>query len=401
MAAVGGLAVFGAARPGRASQPVEPFARVAVVATDGDARDLDLALTERLLHLGLRARLLRVRAEVPDTPRFDDGTEPPSDGTDDRTERARIWIDMQSAPDVAIRLATVHGRTLDLPVERRIPRSDSHAIVIEQVAEIVYDMLESMLAKDRASPSTTDAAVAAAGTSEDTSLGTATDAGSGVAGAEGRSPVRAPRDHTPHASGAQTAGRPFHLSLSANAFATARGVSDEAGPVLGGGAAVELGTGRWLGHSSLWLSAAINSPFDEHVAAFTLETVLSSLRAIPAVEILDRWGIRVDAGVGGGVDVLRTIPRNMRSSPYPFDVPRTAVDAVVTGQVVLRAPVPSGAAVMVATGVDYDPAPHAYHAPPMLPGSPKAVFQPWSVRPAVMLGLCVPLLGPDGCSHLP
>lgn len=393
-AVVGALAVLGAARPGGA-QPADALARVAVVATNEDAHDLEQALSERLSRLGLRVRLRRVGPLGQDTPPSDEGTEAPFD---ERTERARIWIDTQSAPDVAVRLATVHERTLDLPVERRIPRSESRAIMIEQVSEIVYDTLESMLANGQVTSSTTGVPPPA-GTPADKSPGAPSDATPGVP-AETRSPMATSATLPSPAPGRQARTRTFDVTLSANAFASARGVSDEAGALLGGGAAAELGTGRWLWHSSLWVSAAVNSPFDEHVAAFTLETTVSCLRAVPTIQIFDRWSVRIDAGIGGGIDLLRTIPRNIRSSPYPFDVPRTAVDAVATGRVVLRAPVPSGAAMIVATDVDYDPAPHAYHAP-MAPGSPNGVFQPWSVRPAVMLGLCVPMVGRDACSHLP
>ena len=393
-AVVGVLVVLCAARPS-SSQPVEMFARLAVVATNDDARDLAGALAERLSHLGLRLRLHRVGPPLLDAPRSDDGTEP---RTDDGVERARIWIDLQSAPDVAVRLATVHGRTLGLPVERSIPRSVSHAILIEQVSEIVYDTLESMLAADDARPSTMDMPPAPHAGLADRSPGAASDATKGVAAVTGSS-MATSTNLAPRAVGARTPARAFEPTLSANAFASVRGISNEAGALFGGGAATELGTGRWLWRPSLWLSAAVNSPFDEHVATFTLETTVSCLRAVPTVEIFDRWSMRVDAGIGGGIDLLRTIPRNMPRSPYPFDVPRTAVDAVATGRVVLRAPVPSGAAMIVATDVDYDPAPHAYRAP-MSPGSPSGFFQPWSVRPAVMLGLCVPMVGRDACSHL-
>jgi hypothetical protein len=121
---------------------------------------------------------------------------------------------------------------------------------------------------------------------------------------------------------------------------------------------------------------------------------------VSSVEILERWLVRLDAGIGGGVDLLRTIPRTLRSSPYPFDAPRTEADGLITGQVILRAPVPSGAGLTLAADVDYDPTPHHYRAPAS-PGFSSRVFQPWAVRPAVMVGLCVPLAGRYACASAP
>lgn len=391
--AVGILTMLGVESLGRAEP--ESFASVAFLAAGDDARELEASLSERLARLGLRIRVARVNT-------------PDDRGPGDGNERARIWIDMQSAPEVVIRVATVRGSTLETPSERRIPRSESHAVLVEQISEVAYDTLDSLLASEpeqspgAASPAASGAPetrrfpVDGAGPAPRSAMDSSDGKVRPVPSASSRaSTVPGPAPGSGPSAASLTRGL-ADTALRMHAFASGRGLSSEAPVVPGGGAAAEVSMGGLPGHPSVWLSAALNAPFDAHVAAFTLETSVSCLRLVPSVEIFERRWIRLDAGVGGGVDLLRTIPRTLRASPYPFDHSRTAADGLVTGQVLVRTPVPSGAALTLAADVDYDPTPHHYRAPAS-PGYPSHVFQLWPVRPTAMIGLCVPLAGQHSC----
>ncbi|MGD0678351.1 MAG: hypothetical protein ABSC94_23320 [Polyangiaceae bacterium] len=349
------VATLAAGRTTRA-QPAEAFARVAVLATDEDASELEAALVDLLGHQALRVRVVPVGL-----------TSAARTLPLDVHECARIWIDMQSEPDIVLWVAAVRDGLLEQPAERRISRGDSHAILLEQTAQVAYDTLESLLASDGAPPPTPGPP-------------------------ETAGPVTA-REPTPGRERKGATG----VAVSAHAFASWRAIAAQAPAAAGGGAAMDIGLGRGRGHPDLWLSFGFNSPFDVKTAQLTLETNVSCLRVVPSIEVVEHRWLRLDLGLGAGIDLLSTVLRDQRGPPYVAGHLTPTADIVATGQAMLRAPLPSGAGLTLAADIDYDWAPHRYDLV-VPPKGAETVFQPWPLRPAVMAGLCVPLAGEGACA---
>jgi hypothetical protein len=56
--------------------------------------------------------------------------------------------------------------------------------------------------------------------------------------------------------------------------------------------------------------------------------------------------------------------------------------------------------VLLALTLDYDTGPHHYLQADRF-GATSDVLAPWTVRPAVLLGVCVRFTGPSGCTGAP
>jgi hypothetical protein len=289
---------------------------------------------------------------------------------------------------VTLRVAAIHGEALERPAERRIPRARSRAITVEQVSECAYDAVDSLLASDvivTAPEGVRDPVFATESAAHD----------DGVANSP---PPPATAPEPPPA--APPPGRGLAFGLGAYAFVSERSVADRDFALAGGGGAIELGVGRGTGRPSLWISIDSNATFEEHSSRLTIETGITSLRAVPTVVLLDHQPFVLEAGIGGGIDVLRSTPRDMHTLGGPPAPTETAASGVLTGQVTLRATVSSGAGLVLAAGVDYDPSPYRY-VEPARPGTPNTILQLWSIRPSAILGLCVPLAGEGACSSPP
>jgi hypothetical protein len=209
-------------------------------------------------------------------------------------------------------------------------------------------------------------------------------------------PLPSPTETARAPSRATDRPRRSTLALDAGAFIDSRMLARSTRVDLGGGAALVVSSPSFL-RPSLWISAAIQSPFSATGPGLDLTTTVYSFRAIPAIEVLRYPFIQVDLGAGGGTDVFHDTPYDPRL-PYVGPAPSasTHVSAVFTGQLLARMRLGPSARIIAGLDIDWSPDQHRYEV--LGPsGTPTVVLQPWSVRPGALLGLCIPLAGPGAC----
>jgi len=351
------------------------FVEVAVAASDDDTAALVDALRELVGRLGLG--LHAVRADAPPW-----GSGPAST---DRDERARVFIDNRFADRIEITASAVRDGAASAPVTRTVPRAESTSIVVEQVAHAVHATLESLLSigTDAAAPPEANAVPTV------------------------QPPAMAPPTvPAADASPPRPLRRRSGFSMDAAAFASGRGMASNVGAVVGGGGAVNFAAwpGPW--RPRLWIGGSYNAAFSTQDATdgVALATAVTSIRAIPSIELLERSVLQIDVGVGGGVDVFHAVPGsaglNLAGQAVTPESTTTRSDPVLTGQLVARIRVVSSARLLVGVGVDYDMDRRRYTVQ-YSGGSSTAVLEPWLVRPSAMIGLCVPLVGTVACSGPP
>jgi hypothetical protein len=127
----------------------------------------------------------------------------------------------------------------------------------------------------------------------------------------------------------------------------------------------------------------------------TLQTNITSIRAVPGVAFSPWRVLQFAFGAGAGIDVLQAVPRDPAASVEVLPA-KTLVDPVLIGLVSARIRILSVARLIVGAQVDYDFAAHRYTALDA-GGNAIAVLEPWLVRPSAMIGLCVPLVGAVAC----
>jgi hypothetical protein len=148
---------------------------------------------------------------------------------------------------------------------------------------------------------------------------------------------------------------------------------------------------------SLWIGGSYNAAFDtQEPGVVALETAVTSIRAVPSVELLALSLLQVDIGVGGGVDIFHTVPGSAGLS-VAVGSTKTLGDPVLTAQLIARIRVISGARLLVGVDVDDDIGRHWYASKDGA-GNSTSVLEPWPVRPSAMIGLCVPLVGTAACA---
>jgi hypothetical protein len=188
------------------------------------------------------------------------------------------------------------------------------------------------------------------------------------------------------------------LALDVAAFADGADLATRSGVALGGGGAFVVSAGPIPWRPSLWIGGSIQTPFDIPGPGVTLQTTVTSFRAIPAVELLRLHIIQVDFGAGAGADFYHDTPVNPRG-PFPTATKsQTHVTGVVAGQILARLRLGPSARLLVGLDLDWDPGPGQRHYSVLDRfGNPSAVLQPSPLRPGALVGICVPLAGPAGC----
>jgi hypothetical protein len=344
------------------------------VAGDGDeARAFADALREPLQRLGVL-----VRSSTPASP--DD-----AGASSAKPPRARIWIDARLVDriDIVITLGSSDAEA----ARRSVPRGEPEPVVVDQVAYVVRETLESLLwtsqgAAGASTPLAEEAGDASSPSSLNSQVGVYDDAGSRT------SPL-----------GSTALGGAFGVDVSA--FATGRAMAPSA-DVLGGGVSLDLTFwGRQPHRPSLWIAASYDTPFQATSPDVTLRVAVWSVRALPTIALL-RWGVvGLDAGVGAGLEALNAVPgpgQTAGGPPIATASPSTVVDPVATGQLLVWLRPSGGASVLLGAYADYDLAPHRYTTIDRF-GQSSTVVEPWALRPAVMAGFCIPLTGTSACAR--
>ena len=345
-----------------ASAHTEPAPRpVATITIAGSGDDLDVfmeAMREPLEALGLALRGARARAEETAT-----GDRPTGGGLDatagDGAGEVRVWVDARHEDHVEVLIAA--GRATGPGAIRRvIPRdpSRSRAVVAEDVAYAVRATLESLLEPPPPAPVP---------------------------------PAAPPPPYVP----------PPRFGLDVAAFGSVRGFADGL-PLFGGAVVADLALwGRGRFRPVLWAVVAFDASVTRTTPEVSLETTLYSLRAVPAVELLQAGPLRLAAGAGFGVDFLRADPSQADITPIAIRPATTYADPIVEAQVMLRARLADRVGLSLAVAADYDLGPH-YFSEFDQSGVQGDVLVPWRVRPAVYLGVCFRAAGgASGCAGSP
>jgi len=339
---------------------------VAVAASDPEAVALFEALRELLARRDLGLRPMRRDASAEEGALVEPGLVSPDD-------RACVAIDARSRDRVLIAAYGIGKRGLAPPVQRTVLRTDSSAIVVEQVAHTVYATIASLLAATEPGPEPESSVPPAMNVAKDTAGGLPID------GLQAQPLPRA------------------RFGLDAAAFASLRAVASGVGPSTGGGAALGASALRLPMQPSVWLTASFDAPFDVPSRETTLETSVESFRAIPTAQLFTFGILRVDFGAGAGIDLFHTTPRDAPRSSVKLGPAMTLTDPVMTAQLVTRTNVARVACLLVGVGVDYDLVVHRYTSVDRF-GNADSVLLPWRFRPSAIVGLWIPLAGTTVCS---
>ncbi|MGD0527451.1 MAG: hypothetical protein ABSE49_20080, partial [Polyangiaceae bacterium] len=187
------------------------------------------------------------------------------------------------------------------------------------------------------------------------------------------------------------------LALDVAAFADGADVAHRSGVALGGGGSFIVSAGPIPWRPSLWISASFQTPFDIPGPGVTLQTTVTSFRAMPAVEVLRvRPLLQLDFAAGAGVDLYRDTPENPHG-PFPTSTQtQTHTTPVIAGQLLARLRLGPSARLLVGLDLDWDPGQHHYSVLDR-GGNPSAVLEPATFRPGALVGICVPLTGGSAC----
>lgn len=172
---------------------------------------------------------------------------------------------------------------------------------------------------------------------------------------------------------------PSLLQLSFGAFLQGRSYDERAPVLFGAGAESHLALQTSVFHPSLTVLGNYQGPLshDERQPQLNLQLQVVSVRLLPGVE--RRFGtVTVGLEAGGGFDVLiaqTTLAMNAEK------LERTDVAPFLSAALSVRWHFTQVTALFARVLVDFDPAPRRYTV------GPHVVLDPWSVRPAVQLGV--------------
>jgi len=329
----------------------------------GSETELDAlteALREPLDSLGLSLRVSRAHA----------GASPETEAASAHSnERARISIDARSADHIDILLwagPIASSAPVRRVLARELPRP-SDAVEAEEVAYAVRAALESLLSEP--------------------------------APPEVAAPLPVPPPHventTPTTPDAVTEER--YVSVDVAAFGSVRGLATST-PAFGGGLATDVALwarSRW--RPGLWIEASVEAPVTTTTNLVSLSTTLSSFRVVPNVELVRVGPIRLGAGVGAGLDLLHITPSPSGTSAATLRPSSTYADPILEAELAARVRIGDGAGLFASIALDYDTAPH--HFTEQDGPTTHDVLAPWSVRPAMLIGFCIPLAAASKCAR--
>jgi hypothetical protein len=264
------------------------------------------------------------------------------------------------------------GGTGGTVVERTVPRSDSAAIVVEEVAHVVYATLESLLGAQEPPPPPPVAPPE-------------------PPAARVASPPEAPRE-APVRRPAESVG----FGLDGAVFVTGFEIASNSGAVVGGGGGIELLLAHAPLRPGLWLTGTFLTSFDAQGQLATLETSMSSFRALPSIRVAAIGPLRWDVGAGAGVDFFHTIPRNPSRSTVDLGSTQTLADPVLDAQLLMRIRIASGVRLLLGFDLAYDIGLHRYSDVDR-DKTARTVLEPWAWRPSALAGLCIPIAGFYAC----
>ena len=323
----------------------------------------------------LRELLARLDLETQDVP--DDGADAGSSPASDKA-LARVEIDLTVRSDA--RLLVVDARTGEVRLRRSVPRGPSAAIAREEIAHTIRSAVESLLIVDRERV----AAQAAAAPPPPAPAPPAVPPPQESVFVVPPPALRVREEPHP----ASQRHSPFALDLTVHSGVGP--IGDNSGPDfrIGGGVIA-----RWREGISPSLAVWVNyaPPFDTGSSFISTHASVVSLRAAPALQVLHAKWLTVDAGAGGGVDILNVAPRSEELTTEQLEKESARVDPILCGVITASASLASGVVVLLSAAADVDLATRHYVA--YRGTSEVDVLSTWRVRPMILAGFGFTALG--------
>lgn len=358
--ALGPLAVLVCPLPAALAQASGPrrgprVVEIRIAAAPGAEEAAERSLLGPLRRLGLDLRPSRGAG-------FDPGAAP--------GVLVRAFIDLRpGAPEVLILL--IDGATGQIVARRGIAREGSDEVLREQAAFILASLIEDRIEADQAAIEPAPRASVSA---------------SGSASAPPPVAPVAPVALADAAPDRPAGERSMAIAIEVAPFLSTAFLSPRTQASSGGGLAVGLRGERSIG---AWLLARLLAPAETSTRGLELHAGLFSARFLPTARLLGGPALSLDAGLGGGLDLL-----SIEASTSGETVARPAsrqLSAVLSGLVRAEARL-SGSVQLFAAGLlDADLAPRRYVV--AQGAAREEIFRPSTWRPSLLLGLTFALTG--------
>jgi hypothetical protein len=306
---------------------------------------------------------------------------------------ARVRVDLRF-PDETLILS--EGRQ-QAPKQRTVRRDPSPNVAREELAEAIESAVESQLFTDPLKPKGAPASDAPAGPDASPSPGL------GAAAAPQVSPAEAPEHRPPapielaretaHETAREvpgTSATSSSLGVDVSMVAGGGWFANAAGPVVALGGDVTLASRRGL-RPSIALAARSVLPFDGTADTVTCHASALAIRVLAGIELMRASWIALEAGAGGGTDVLWAEPRSGVLAPSVLGPSSTRADPIVSALVAAHVALVTGVSLTVAILGDLDLAPTRYVV--VAGTAVEPVLSPWTVRPTFLAGLTFTALG--------
>ncbi len=328
--------------------------RVIVAGDDDHATALDKSLREMLSHLAVVVETRRAeRVELDDAAAL----AVPSDAL------ATAWVDLLPSAHATLVLVDGAGHV----IERRIVPSDgSLEIAVEAVAEIVYASVEDIAPQKEPPAITTQTESLAA-------------------------PLEVEPVVTPEVHDAVQARATGSVRVAAGGFVSSTTVSGSAPVILAGGIDVGASYTRSSLRPTLRASVSVAIPFEVAGPLLAVDVYAMSARLTPTVRLFGGRTWFIEAGAEGGADVFWVTPRSTGLPRRFIDGETTNASPIVGALVGGRFALGPRADFVFALAADVDLAPHRYVIHDG--ASTDVAFEPWLVRPTLVLGLDFTLAG--------
>ncbi len=272
-----------------------------------------------------------------------------------------VWVDL-SSKDRAVTVL-VEGRSGRVVLEREVLRDRSAAIVVEELAHIVYAAVEEMAEQDRKRTEVP--------------------------------PPPSPEKAKPPATTERDEGAGWGLDLGA--LAGSRMFGTGALFVVGGGATVGVASSRGAFRPELWLSGIFHVPYEVKGSRVDLHFSALALRLSPTLRLFGGSSWLVEGGPSAGVDVLWSSPRSSTVPSSKLQGDRVDASPVLGALITGRVGVAKVADVFLQLALDADLAPQRYVL--RVGKDTEGVFETFRLRPSLSLGFAFNLVGSSPYAH--
>lgn len=296
------------------------------------------------------------------------------DGGTDIVARTQIDLSQDAEADIVV----ASGQDGHVIVHRRASRRGSALVVREEIGHTVMTAIESELLEHPPAPAPPAPPSPPSGASPQDPIAITPPA---------PTPTPTRDSAAPHAPTGATKRSSLALDVATFAGGSLFAKSE---PVARVGAGATLASRAGL-QPSIGLGATYAVPFETTSELVTSRSTFVSLRALGGITLTQSRYFALDAGVGGGTDILSVTPRSDTLPASSLGSETTRVDPIVTGALSVRVALVSSVTLDLAAVLDVAPTTRAYA---VARGSDRSdVLVPSHVRPALMAGLSFSAIG--------